>query len=593
MKITNGTTILAALSGLLVAGVGQGAVINVGNANPGQQAADLISVSQTWTQDNTYNLLDQIYVMPGVTLTIDAGTVVASTPTANGSGSLCITRGAQIFVNGTRDKPVIMTSTNDTATWTGGNPKTGTWRPAAGEWGNLTILGQAFISNSLVAGNSSTCNANNLSPMEGLIAGFPGDTKILYGGNSDNDDSGTIKYLSLRYGGRVIGATNELNGISMGGVGRGTDIHHIDIMNNLDDGIEIWGGTANLKYVNVWNIGDDGFDLDQGYRGKCQFGLIVQGYSVDAAQQSGVGDNNFELDGAEDSDAQPVTTCAVYNFTVIGQPISGDDGTAWRDNARVQFRNCIFMDLGEQLVQFDNNDGVSQGYGFNGTLSWLDTWTTSYTVSSMAGAVNGCSNPNQRYQAQTAGLTSCGQGFLAEITDSVFYNNLNGSAYTNANGASAVGVTVGANSNPAKCNIVATNSPIVSIARGPNVTSQNVLPVISLDPRANNDATSSSGQAPADNFYTPVMYRGAFNTTENWLCNWTAADAYGFVVAPPGGCPAECLADVANDDFQVNIDDLLVVINSWGQSGGIGDINRSGLVNIDDLLAVINGWGPC
>jgi hypothetical protein len=125
------------------------------------------------------------------------------------------------------------------------------------------------------------------------------------------------------------------------------------------------------------------------------------------------------------------------------------------------------------------------------------------------------------------------------------------------------------------------------------VTSQNVLPVISLDPRANNDATSSSGQAPADNFYTPVMYRGAFNTTENWLCNWTAADAYGFVVAPPGGCPAECLADVANDDFQVNIDDLLAVINSWGQSGGIGDINRSGLVNIDDLLAVINGWGPC
>src|SRR5262249_31192961 len=146
MNHTINRTMLAvtAASGLILAGQTQAAVINIGDATPGQQPADLISVSQTWSQNNTYNLLDQIYIMPGTTLTIDPGTVVASSPTANGAGSLCITRGAQIFVNGTRDKPVIMTSTNDTATWTGGNPKTGTWRPAAGEWGNLTILGEAF-----------------------------------------------------------------------------------------------------------------------------------------------------------------------------------------------------------------------------------------------------------------------------------------------------------------------------------------------------------------------------------------------------------------------------------------------------------------
>jgi hypothetical protein len=79
-------------------------------------------------------------------------------------------------------------------------------------------------------------------------------------------------------------------------------------MNNVDDGIEIWGGTVNLKYFSIWNIGDDSFDVDQGWRGKAQFGLIVQGYSLDANQGSGVGDNVFETDGAEDSDAQPVTT---------------------------------------------------------------------------------------------------------------------------------------------------------------------------------------------------------------------------------------------------------------------------------------------
>ena len=119
----------------------------------------------------------------------------------------------------------------------------------------------------------------------------------------------------------------------------------------------IWGGTVNLKYVNIWNIGDDSFDIDQGWRGKAQDIFIVQGYSADASQGSGVGDNCFETDGAEDSDWQPVTTAAIYNATVIGQPVDGDHGTAWRDGCRMQYRNCIFMDLGHKLIQFDNIDG--------------------------------------------------------------------------------------------------------------------------------------------------------------------------------------------------------------------------------------------
>jgi hypothetical protein len=149
--------------------------------------------------------------------------------------------------------------------------------------------------------------------MEGLVAAFPGDTKVLYGGGNDDDDSGSISYLSLRYGGKVVGLNNELNGLSLGGIGRNTDIHHVEIMNNVDDGIEIWGGTVNLKYFSIWNVGDDSLDIDQGWRGKAQFGLIVQGYSANAAQGSGVGDNCIEIDGAEQSDYQPVTTGTIYN----------------------------------------------------------------------------------------------------------------------------------------------------------------------------------------------------------------------------------------------------------------------------------------
>jgi len=333
-----------------------------------------ITTSTTWTKDNTYNLTTQIFVRPGATLTIEAGTVIASTPTANGSGSLAVTRGAMIIACGTSTEPIIFTSKADTATWIGGDPRNGSWRESANEWGNIAIMGRGYISENVggdpMNPNVATCAASNVAAMEGLVAAMPGDPDVLYGGGDDDDDSGKLEYVSLRYGGRVVGLANELNGLSLGGVGRGTDINHIDIMNNVDDGIEIWGGTVNIKYFNIWNIGDDSLDIDQGWRGKAQFGLIVQGYSLNAPQGSGVGDNCIEVDGAEDSNWQPVTTGTIYNCTVIGQPTDGDGATAWRDNARVQFRNSIFMDIGDDLVRFDNVDGDgANGYGFMGTLS--------------------------------------------------------------------------------------------------------------------------------------------------------------------------------------------------------------------------------
>jgi hypothetical protein len=493
-------TLLSALAaGLCLAGVA---------AAQGAQAEILVStdiaVSTTWTANNTYNLQQQIYVLPGATLTIEAGTRVAST--TNLGGSLAVCKGAQIFVNGTLDAPVVMTSKADN----------GTWREAANEWGNLTIMGAGYISCCRSAGNTPTCSASNVCTMEGLSRGPATDS---YGGGSDNDDSGSISYLSIRYGGKVIGLGNELNGLSLGGIGSETDIHHVEIMNNVDDGIEIWGGCVELKYFSIWNIGDDSLDIDQGWRGKAQFGLIVQGHSLNAAQGSGVGDNAIELDGAEAADWQPLTTGVLYNLTVVSQPVDGDAATAWRDNARMQIRNSVFMHCAEQVVFFEDLGdhscgGGVKGYGAGGHLNWPTTWTTAYNVFP---APNSCGNPAAIYKAQTSGN-------LIEFKDTVFYQNAD---YTEAN---ARGVFNAGNNN-----VLASSSPITAITRGPQVSRGGKImePVTFLDARPANDALSSVAFAAGDSFLCPVKFRGAFAPGHDWQEGWTAAWEFGFTPRTP------------------------------------------------------------
>ena len=118
-----------------------------------------ISTSTTWTADNVYRLVGQIYVLPGATLTIEPGTLIASRP--QDGGSIAITRGARINAVGTQESPIFFTSTADVATWTKGNPKTGTWRGVCNEWGNLTVMGRGYISENVIAANTAAPNANN------------------------------------------------------------------------------------------------------------------------------------------------------------------------------------------------------------------------------------------------------------------------------------------------------------------------------------------------------------------------------------------------------------------------------------------------
>jgi hypothetical protein len=483
-------TALIALMGMAVAGVAGAADVNISTN---------ITKSGTWTADNVYHLKATIYVEPGASLTIEPGTVIRGTP----ESVLVVAKGAKIFANGRKDAPIIMTSEQDDLK---------TWRQSCEEWGNLTILGNALISATLDKQGMGQPDGTDTSQMEGLTARFAGDTLPLYGGNDDDDDSGVIRYVSLRYGGKVLSMANELNGLSLGGVGRGTEIDHVEIMNNVDDGIEIWGGTVCLKYVNVWNIGDDSIDLDQGYRGKLQFGLLVQGYCGTKSQGSGIGDNCFEMDGAESAIAQPFGAPSIYNFTVIGQPYDGDNATEWRDNMRAQFGNCIFMDVGEKIIADGGTAGDGGGYGSAGVPTLLSLFSTPYNTypTNTVGA-----DPKVLYPNFTSGN-------WCQFVDCVFYRNAETATLTTFN------MMGQAYRNKIEDNIA--KMPIVNVVRDTpvQVGGKVMARVTKLNPLAANEALTAGGTAPDDGFFSPVAYKGAFGTY-NWLKGWTAADAFGML----------------------------------------------------------------
>ncbi|HAA56899.1 MAG TPA: hypothetical protein DCE42_19185, partial [Myxococcales bacterium] len=208
-------------------------------------------------------------------LTIEAGTKIYG-ETATIPGTLIIRRHSKIMAVGTKDAPIVFTSSKAAGS------------RARGDWGGVVINGLAKI---------NPCDAGT-SPCEALGEGAGKDGTGYYGGDKDDDNSGELKYVRVEFAGRTFGEKNELNGIAFQGVGSGTKISYIQVHMNKDDGVEFFGGTANFKYVLLTGIGDDNLDWTQGWRGKGQF-LIAQQYD-DA------GDNGIEADNNDNSkDAAP------------------------------------------------------------------------------------------------------------------------------------------------------------------------------------------------------------------------------------------------------------------------------------------------
>ena len=319
-----------------------------GNNNEGASLSANISSDMTLTADTVWNLNGRITVEPGATLTIEAGAVLkfAVGNGANAS-SLVVARGATLNAMGTADAPIIMTSQADLI-GLGALSSPNLDQNDRGLWGGLILLGNAPIS----------ADAD-----EQQIEGIPAsDTNGLYGGDDPNDSSGTIRYVSIRHAGTELAPGNELNGLTLGGVGSGTTIEFIEVVANSDDAIEFFGGNVNASNLIVWAQGDDGIDIDQAYSGTVSNAAVVLGVESDHALEidgpEGALDGAFILDG----------------ITLIGnQEASGGEYADYRDGAQGATNNVFARGfvLGSSDVELSANN-TAQSF-LDGTLSF-DNW---------------------------------------------------------------------------------------------------------------------------------------------------------------------------------------------------------------------------
>ena len=241
-----------------------------------------------WRSDRVYRLTDMVFVESGSTLNIEPGTRIEG---ERGS-ALVVTRDGRLNARGEQYDPVVFTSSRPEG------------EQRAGDWGGVVLLGSAPV-------NTGTGRIEGISKS---------DPRGGFGGSDEHHNCGFIQYARIEFAGYEISANNELNGLTVGGCGDATVLRYIQVHAGLDDGIEFFGGTANLSHAVITDADDDSLDWDRGWRGKGQFLLIHQ--------SPGVGDNGFEADNlSDDHRAQPRSAPTLANVTILGP---GDTGGAQR-----------------------------------------------------------------------------------------------------------------------------------------------------------------------------------------------------------------------------------------------------------------------
>lgn len=500
-----------------------------GGAGDGELIASnvILDCSKTWILDK------KIYVAPGKTLTILPGTVIKGNPgTAANASALIVQVGAKIFASGTEDCQIVFTAAADNLD--------GTFPISSnGQWGGICIAGKASNNLTLAAngpfqpgvGDGKLCVADGIGTFEGFASSNTKDQfGVTPGQFDDNDNSGILRYVSIRHAGAVLQVGGELNALSLGSVGRGTTIDHIEIVSCADDNVELWGGTVDLKYIAMLFGNDDNLDFDDGWRGRAQF-IYVQKTDNTASVDN---DNGFEMDGDDQrSNLLPRSHPVIYNVTMIGN---------------------------SKTVQTSDNSGIAairakeitEGEIYN---SVFGNWRFGFQVTKALGARLGTSEAYHNW------ATTGGNGSSSlKIKCNTFAGMITKTIAIDGNGA---GITLGSDSTQ-----FFTTDLNISVATIPgfdfNFTVNNTTNAFAVRPDVTPSpllSTAGCPVAPVDGFFTPAAYRGAFASTgKNWLSDWTYATVLNAV---PGLQP--CPTDINNDGITNNVD-FLQLLGQFNQS---------------------------
>jgi hypothetical protein len=302
-------------------------IIGNGNGDSSTNESTLlegkITSDRVLKSGSIYKLRGIVYVTGGAKLTIEPGTIIMGESASK--GALVITRGSQIIADGAKDKPIIFTS--DAAT------------PKRGDWGGIVICGYAKT-------NASFNGQAGVGQVEGGVNN--GEGLGLFGGTDDNDNSGILRYVRIEYAGYAYLPDNELNGLTLAGVGSGTTVDYVEIYKANDDAIECFGGNVNLKHTIFISTLDDDFDTDNGYSGKVQFGIIMRDSSIADISKS----ESWESDNDANGSALLPQTSAVYsNITAIGPRATSANignslflaGAQIRRNSSISIFNSVIM----------------------------------------------------------------------------------------------------------------------------------------------------------------------------------------------------------------------------------------------------------
>lgn len=480
--------------------------------------------------DGTYNITEDItlaanteYILEGptfvqndATITIGEGAIIRGQPDSSAAntepGMLVITRDGKISAVGTASNPIIFTTAANAAdggryssgAFLDASPKTAPIAISVNRWGALCLLGKAPINTGVV---------DTTNPGEAYIEGITEDSRSVYGGFDANDNSGVLKYVSIRYSGDVIVDGQEIQGLTLGGVGFGTTLEYIEVFGSGDDGIEIFGGTAALKKLVLYGYDDDGFDGDHGWNGYAQYVLVLNTPNIDAIAADHAieldGDDTDDLGSDEDNmtaDGRPFASAHLTNFTVIGAHSTDDQAVRFRRGFGGSFTNSLIANFAAiEGLRIDNNGGVFDA-GTDGPVAF--------------------GFPSVKCQDR--------------VTAGTF--NLQGLTFYNVNGDTVAGVAkstfeegvLNNTTGESTANQVGVDPEFGKEGRTQNggIAVSNITGGTFNPVPARNTATEGAVVA-GGNFFDEVDYRGAFEPSINvelWTTGWTALNKAGIII---------------------------------------------------------------